>query len=165
MDTFLVPTSTPLKRSATEVPGNLHALSHEELIELVTSLAAERDNLSRKKSRVDVDSSKRSSMIQTTLAPQNVPSVDISAIKKRLCAKSIKAIKKTKHNDNRKPYTEVTEGLPSKESAMQLLKGFPMKSDTARMTRWVLNPSEIVSFIGCESIIHPVAYDGKVRDV
>ena len=73
------------------------------------------------------------------------------------------AIKKTKHNDKKKPYTEVTEGVPSKAAAMAFMAGTALKSDTARMTKWVLEGAdEISALLGCERLIHPVAFDGKV---
>lgn len=166
MESFLTQSKTPSKRAITEVPKNLDELSRDQLLDLVTSLASERDELSRKRSKVDVDSSQKKpkkDQIQTTLAPpKKAPSINVTSIKKRILLKSIKAIKKTKHNDKRKPYTEVTEGLSSKEDAMMLLEDFPMTSSTPRMTKWMLGPGEIERFLGCESTIHPVAFDGKV---
>jgi hypothetical protein len=165
MDAFMIQSNkTPAsKRSLIEVPNNLDSLSREKLLGLVTALASERDEqLSRKRSKATIKPKASASIIQTTLTPKKVPSLDVNAIKKRLLTKSVKAIKKTKHNDKRKPYTEISEGLSSKEEAIMLLKDFPMKSDNARMTKWVLGPGDIESFIGCESTIHPVAFDGKV---
>ena len=84
-------------------------------------------------------------------------------MKKRLADKSVKAIKKTKHNDKRKPYTEVTEGMPSKATALALLDGLAPKSDTARMTRWLLEGDTAATrWLGIEKLVHPVAFDGKV---
>ena len=87
----------------------------------------------------------------------------MAGIKKRLCAKSVKAIKKTKHNDSRKPYTEVTEGLASRAAAMAVMAGVPVKSESTRMTKWLLTSDGAISrFLGCDKLIHPVAFDGKV---
>ena len=36
------------------------------------------------------------------------------------------------------------------------------KSDTARMTRWLLDAAAATSWLGIGQTIHPVAFDGKV---
>ena len=46
---------------------------------------------------------------------------------------------------------------------MQVMAGVPGKSDTSRMTKWSLTSDAAISrLLGCEKLIHPVAFDGKV---
>ena len=46
---------------------------------------------------------------------------------------------------------------------MQVKAGVPVKSDTSRMTKWSLTSDAAISrLLGCEKLIHPVAFDGKV---
>ena len=52
--------------------------------------------------------------------------------------------------------------MPSKAAVMTLLAGRAPKSDTARMTRWLLEGDAVSHFLGCEQLCHPVAFDGKI---
>ena len=148
MDKFLVKT-TPSKLSS--VPADLESLDKPALIATIKRLRRERDELAAAKTSPPAKKSKPS-------PPR--PSVDIAAIMKRLREKSIKAIKKTPHTEKRKPYTEVTEGCASKSIALALLGAKTPKSDTKRMTRWVLEGDEVPAWLGCERLVHPVNFDG-----
>ena len=43
-----------------------------------------------------------------------------------------------------------------------LMGGLHPKSDTARMTRWVLAGNDVSRFLGIERLVHPVKFDGMV---
>ena len=86
----------------------------------------------------------------------------LQAMRKRLRDKIVKAVKKTAHNDRRKPYSEISDGCPSKAVAVALMGGLHPKSDTARMTRWVLTGNDVSMFLGIERLVHPVKFDGMV---
>ena len=86
----------------------------------------------------------------------------LQAMRKRLRDKVVKAVKKTAHNDRKKPYSEISDGCASKAVAVALMNGLHPKSDTARMTRWVLTGNDVSRFLGIERLVHPVKFDGKV---
>ena len=86
----------------------------------------------------------------------------LQAMRKRLRDKIVKAVKKTAHNDRRKPYSEISDGCPNKAVAVALMDGLHPKSDTARMTRWVLSGNDVSMFLGIERLVHPVKFDGMV---
>ena len=157
MKTPAAASSSGVKRA--RVPADLSSLDRQALEGLVHELASERDALER--------AAKKPAPSPATVAPaSSAPSeAQVRQILARLAEKSQKAIKKTKHNDKRKPYTEVTEGVPNKALALALLRGQErfQKSDTARMTRWVFEgPDAVTNWLGLERTIHPVAFDGKV---
>jgi hypothetical protein len=153
--------SSGVKR--TRVPDDLSSISRGALEGLVKELAAERDLLERTSKRPAVATTPTTSSAAS--APAAPTDAQVRQVLMRLADKSKKAIKKTKHNDKRKPYTEVTEGVPTKALALALLRGQEahQKSDTARMTRWVFESGPTAaSWLGIERTIHPVAFDGKV---
>jgi hypothetical protein len=187
MDKFL--TSQPAaSKSATpatgakrvRVPDDVSGMEHAELVGLVKKLCAERaameTQLESQRSSggssstapyepVNKSNKGKAPAAQSFLTPPpSAPKAsEIAAMKKRLADKSVKAIKKTKHNDKRKPYTEVTEGMPNKATALALLEGLSPKSDTAKMTRWMLeSDGPVAHWLGMEKLVHPVAFDGKV---
>ena len=83
-------------------------------------------------------------------------------MRKRLRDKVVKAVKKTAHNDRKKPYSEISDGCASRAVAVALMNGLHPKSDTARMTRWVLTGNDVSRFLGIERLVHPVKFDGMV---
>merc|ERR1712039_362810 len=69
--------------------------------------------------------------------------------------------KKAAHNDKKKPYTEISEGLPRHHSLSLLGSLGTTVSDTKKMQKRMLTPQEVENFLGI-SDIHPVKFDGKV---
>ena len=86
----------------------------------------------------------------------------LQAMRKRLRDKVVKAVKKTAHNDRKKPYSEISDGCASRAVAVALMNGLHPKSDTARMTRWTLTGNDVSRFLGIERLVHPVKFDGMV---
>ena len=185
MDEFLTPQrSQPAaaKPSATlatgakrvRVPDDLEAISADDLCGLVKKLCVERTAMERAASGSSWSSSMapppsaarpgKATAAQSTPAPPLAApkATELAAMKKRLADKSAKAIKKTKHNDKRKPYTEVNEGMPNKATALALLEGLAPKSDTLRMTRWLIEGDAAAAWLGIERLVHPVTFDGKI---
>ena len=129
------------KRPLAAIPENLEELSKPELIKIIQSL---RQQVAKKHKGDEVDAK------------------TLQAMRKRLRDKVVKAVKKTAHNDRKKPYSEVSDGCPSKAVAVALMNGLHPKSDTARMTRWVLTGNDVSRFLGIERLVHPVKFDGMV---
>ena len=130
------------KRPLAAIPENLEELSKPELIKIIESLRRQ----VQKKQRTDDECDAKT----------------LQAMRKRLRDKVVKAVKKTAHNDRKKPYSEVSDGCPSKAVAVALMNGLHPKSDTARMTRWVLSGNDVSRFLGIEKLVHPVKFDGMV---
>ena len=130
------------KRPLAAIPENLEELSKPELIKIIESLRRQ----VQKKQRTDDECDAKT----------------LQAMRKRLRDKVVKAVKKTAHNDRKKPYSEVSDGCPSKAVAVALMNGLHPKSDTARMTRWVLTGNDVSRFLGIERLVHPVKFDGMV---
>ena len=204
--------------TSVEVPAQLDALSAAELQALVRDLAAERDELKKRKAdllspvfaappsakRVKTSpgqmllpfvsapkpaeqtllpgasapkpaeqtllpaASARKPAAQTLLPAASAPQpagLTPAEVRKRVTAlgkRCVREIKKTAHNDKRKPYTTVTEGMPKAE-ALQLLGGVGTKvSSSKKMDKITLQPSEIAAWLGIEELVHPVKFDGKV---
>ena len=129
------------KRPLAAIPENLEELSKPELIKIIQSL---RQQVAKKHKGDEVDAK------------------TLQAMRKRLRDKVVKAVKKTAHNDRRKPYSEISDGCASKAVAVALMGGLHPKSDTARMTRWVLTGNDVSMFLGIERLVHPVKFDGMV---
>ena len=129
------------KRPLAAIPENLEELSKPELIKIIQSL---QQQVAKKHKGDEVDAKA------------------LQAMRKRLRDKIVKAVKKTAHNDRRKPYSEISDGCPSKAVAVALMGGLHPKSDTARMTRWVLTGNDVSMFLGIEHLVHPVKFDGMV---
>ena len=130
------------KRPLAAIPENLEELSKPELIKIIESLRRQ----VQKKQRTDVECDAKT----------------LHAMRKRLRDKIVKAVKKTAHNDRRKPYSEISDGCASRAVAVALMGGLHPKSDTARMTRWVLTGNDVSMFLGIERLVHPVKFDGMV---
>ena len=129
------------KRPLAAIPENLEELSKPELIKIIQSL---RQQVAKKHKGDEVDAK------------------TLQAMRKRLRDKIVKAVKKTAHNDRRKPYSEISDGCASRDVAVALMGGLHPKSDTARMTRWVLTGNDVSMFLGIERLVHPVKFDGMV---
>ena len=129
------------KRPLAAIPENLEELSKPELIKIIESL---QQQVAKKHKADEVDAKA------------------LQAMRKRLRDKVVKAVKKTVHNDRRKPYSEISDGCPNKAVAVALMGGLHPKSDTARMTRWVLTGNDVSRFLGIERLVHPVKFDGMV---
>ena len=130
------------KRPLAAIPENLEELSKPELIKIIKSLQQQVQKKQRTADECDAKT--------------------LQAMRKRLRDKIVKAVKKTAHNDRRKPYSEISDGCPSKAVAVALMGGLHPKSDTARMTRWVLTGNDVSMFLGIERLVHPVKFDGMV---
>ena len=130
------------KRPLAAIPENLEELSKPELIKIIESL---RQQVQKKQRTADECDAKT-----------------LQAMRKRLRDKVVKAVKKTAHNDRRKPYSEISDGCASRAVAVALMGGLHPKSDTARMTRWVLSGNDVSRFLGIERLVHPVKFDGMV---
>ena len=109
------------KRPLAAIPENLEELSKPELIKIIQSL---QQQVAKKHKGDEVDAKA------------------LQAMRKRLRDKIVKAVKKTAHNDRRKPYSEISDGCASRDVAVALMGGLHPTSDTARMTRWVLATSD-----------------------
>ena len=129
------------KRPLAAIPENLEELSKPELIKIIQSL---RQQVAKKHKGDEVDAKA------------------LHAMRKRLRDKIVKAVKKTAHNDRKKPYSEISDGCPNKAVAVALMNNLHPKSDTARMTRWVLTGNDVSRFLGIERLVHPVKFDGMV---
>ena len=130
------------KRPLAAIPENLEELSKPELIKIIESLRQQVQKKQRTDAEVDVKA--------------------IHATRKRLRDKVVKAVKKTAHNDRKKPYSEISDGCASRAVAVALMNNLHPKSDTARMTRWVLTGNDVSRFLGVERLVHPVKFDGMV---
>ena len=129
------------KRPLAAIPENLEELSKPELIKIIQSL---QQQVAKKHKGDEVDAKA------------------LQAMRKRLRDKVVKAVKKTAHNDRKKPYSEISDGCASRAVAVALMNGLHPKSDTARMTRWTLTGNDVSRFLGIERLVHPVKFDGKV---
>ena len=130
------------KRPLAAIPENLEELSKPELIKIIQSL---QQQVAKKHKGDEVVDAKA-----------------LQAMRKRLRDKVVKAVKKTAHNDRKKPYSEISDGCANKAVAVALMNGLHPKSDTARMTRWVLTGNDVSRFLGIERLVHPVKFDGMV---
>ena len=130
------------KRPLAAIPENLEELSKPELIKIIKSLQQQVQKKQRTADECDAKT--------------------LQAMRKRLRDKVVKAVKKTAHNDRRKPYSEISDGCPNKAVAVALMNNLHPKSDTARMTRWVLAGNDVSRFLGIERLVHPVKFDGMV---
>ena len=129
------------KRPLAAIPENLEELSKPELIKIIQSL---QQQVAKKHKGDEVDAKA------------------LQAMRKRLRDKVVKAVKKTSHNDRKKPYSEISDGCASRAVAVALMGGLHPKSDTARMTRWALTGNDVSMFLGIERLVHPVKFDGMV---
>ena len=129
------------KRPLAAIPENLEELSKPELIKIIQSL---QQQVAKKHKGDEVDAKA------------------LQAMRKRLRDKVVKAVKKTAHNDRKKPYSEISDGCASRAVAVALMNGLHPKSDTARMTRWTLTGNDVSRFLGIERLVHPVKFDGMV---
>lgn len=144
---------------STDLLSNVDHLSRDELVSLLKRTTAERDAAIRENNN---NSNKKK--LKTTATGVVVPVADAgstfnaAATKKRLIATSIKAIKKSVHNFNKKPWTEIFDSVPTEQAARQLF-GNILSSDTKRMCELV--PGDMAhEWMGSE-FIHPVKSDQK----
>jgi hypothetical protein len=84
---------------------------------------------------------------------------NVAAAKKCIASAATRAIKKSAHNRQKKPWTEVSDSLPSVEASLELLAGFQSASDTKTMVKWELYGNAIHQCLGMEPYIHPVKFD------
>ena len=80
------------KRPLAAIPENLEELSKPELIKIIQSL---QQQVAKKHKGDEVDAK------------------TLQAMRKRLRDKVVKAVKKTAHNDRKKPYSEISDGCPN----------------------------------------------------
>ena len=99
------------KRPLAAIPENLEELSKPELIKIIQSL---QQQVAKKHKGDEVDAKA------------------LQAMRKRLRDKVVKAVKKTAHNDRKKPYSEISDGCASRAVAVALMNGLHPTSDTAR---------------------------------
>ena len=64
-------------------------------------------------------------------------STPTNKLRTALAAKAQSAIKKSKHNQQKKPYSEVSYGMDV-NTAYDLMTGFAPSSNTKQMTKWSL---------------------------
>jgi hypothetical protein len=133
----------------TQVPTNLDSLPKEELVRLLKRVADERNDLNS-----------RAAKKPKAAAP--APAFNVAAAKKRIASSAIKAIKKSAHNRQKSPWTQIAESLPNTEAALALFANCIPSSDTARLTKWELNGDAIHNWLGISPCIHPVKFDGKL---
>ena len=81
------------KRPLAAIPENLEELSKPELIKIIQSL---QQQVAKKHKGDEVVDAKA-----------------LQAMRKRLRDKVVKAVKKTAHNDRKKPYSEISDGCPN----------------------------------------------------
>jgi hypothetical protein len=151
MSVALLSTSTNL----TQVPTDLNSLPKEELVRLLKRVADERNDLNSR-------ASKKPKAAAIVTATAITPTFNVAATKKRVASATIKVIKKTAHNFDRKPWTEISESLPNTEAALTLFEGCSLSSDTARMIKWELCGADIAAWLGTSQFVHPVKFDGKI---
>eukprot|EP00039_Didymoeca_costata_P029477 m.24809 g.24809 ORF g.24809 m.24809 type:complete len:280 (-) comp7647_c0_seq1:108-947(-) len=138
----------------------VNAISSDSLAPVISSVVTTKPT-KRKADSQNVQASKKAAT--TVAATGEITEKEIAAARKRIAGKVNKAVKKTKHNDKKKPYSEVSEGIQSPKMALALMKGREPSSDSKKMTKWTFSgESEIAEVLGTQKLIHPVAFDGKV---
>lgn len=159
--------------SYTEVPEDLGCLPKDELVSLLKRVATERDDLrAKKKARSIFDNEQDDARTQSTASVTTMSSSSSSSIlsassfssktfKKRLHTTAVRLIKKAAHNRSKKPWTEITDSVPSLEAVQTLMEGFD-KSESARMMTWELKSLDVAKWLGCSPFVHRVKFDGKV---
>lgn len=65
-----------------------------------------------------------------------------SQLRRTLAAKSVSAIRKAKHNQKKKPYSEICHGM-DQDTVNSLMVGFEPISATKQMTKWSLHGDDI----------------------
>jgi hypothetical protein len=128
---------------------NLDNLPKEELVRLLKRVADERNDLNS-----------RAAKNPKAAAPD--PVFNVAAAKKRIASSAIKAIKKSAHNRQKSPWTEISDSLGNTEAALALFADCIPSSDTARFIKWELNRDDIHNWLGISPIIHPVKFEGKL---
>lgn len=78
-----------------------------------------------------------------------------SQLRRTLASKSVSAIKKSKHNQMKKPYSEVSYGMDV-DTVSYLMTGFAPTSDTKQMTKWLLHGTEVCDLLpDSMRMLHP----------
>jgi len=149
----------PLPAAHTSIPADLEALSKAELISLVQCLAKERETTPGAPAK----RAKASPAPQAAAAAPGLSAQERKKVLEKLGKNAEKAIKKTAHNDKKKPYSTLTEGIADKATALALLGDHgTVVSDSKKMHKRTMSPDEIVAWLGVEPRVHPVKFDGKV---
>ena len=149
MDSFVVKYQ---HKPEVEVPANLDDLDKAKLIALVKSLVAEREEKNKKRSATSAladGSAKKAAKVEA------LTEKDRAKLLASISKKAVSAIKKTAHNDKRKPFSEVCEGM-SRETAIAMLGAVGViSSDTKKMQKRLLSHDDIVTLFGIRDV-HPV---------
>jgi hypothetical protein len=112
----LAPFSNTNNNKMTSIPSNLDELPKEELVKILKRVASERDGL------VASAANKKQ---KTAPAASSAP-FDVKKTKKRILTSAKRLIKKTAHNRAKKPWTELSETVPSEEACLALFEAtFP----------------------------------------
>merc|ERR1712216_267056 len=85
---------------------------------------------------------------------------DRSKLVATITKKATAAIKKSAHNDKKKPYTEISEGLPRCHALALLGSLGTVTADTKKFQKRTLSPEDVESLFGIAEV-HPVKFDGK----
>jgi hypothetical protein len=140
----------------TQVPDKLEGLNRSEIESLLKRVASERDELQQARAK------KPKTTVALAPVAATPVSFNVTATKKRISAAMTRLVKKTAHNEKKKPWTEVSDSVPSAQAALQLLEGYAPASNTARLIKWELKGTQVHRWLGCAPAIHPVKFDGKV---
>jgi hypothetical protein len=141
----------------TNVPAQLDDVPKEELIRLLKRVAHERDELILLE---EEQARKKVKVTPPKTAAVKPVSFNAEATKKRIASNTLKAVKKTAHNQRKKPWTEIHESLPSYECLTQLMEGYKPVSETSRLIKYELRDGEVHRWLGCEAIIPKCKFDG-----
>lgn len=149
--------SSTLSRSSTD-DASFDDIPRDELVRLLKRVTSERDELLSELCKVK--------KAKTTAAAGGmvVPPFNASAAMKRITSTAVREIKKTGHNRNKKPWTQINESLPvstSHSAATELFSGIPPASITPHLIKWQLDGQQVSDWLGVQ-YVHPVKYDGKV---
>lgn len=166
------------RRNLTQIPQELEYLPPDHLIHLLRIVAAERDDLFQQLQR---EHAKTAALFQNDVygfphpepataalaVPEEIdraPSTfRVDAAKKRIAKKSYNLVKKTAHNKTKKPYSEISEAVPTVAKVYSLFEGYGVKVETSRLIKWQLTGGQVVEWLGgANKYIHPVRFDGKV---
>jgi hypothetical protein len=155
------------------VPANLECLSKPALVKLVQNLVEERGMINTQSAAKSEETPKKRAATKPAMGESELKKVkmesatpllsekDKAKVIASLKKKSLAAIKKTAHNDKKKPYTEVCEGI-SRSDALALLGNVgSITANSARAQKRMLGPQDVAQLLGIDEV-HPVKFDGKV---
>jgi hypothetical protein len=153
------------------LPANLDYLPREEIVNLLKRVTSERNSLdaalrsSKKRTKTSHYQPEPPpvQVVQPWASPP-APAVqaapfNVIATKKRIFKTATVQIKKTVHSDRNKPYTDLTDYIPTELALMSLMEGYPPKSVTKCWMTWTLNHDQILDWWNMHEnpYIHPVA--------